>query len=241
MPLALQHFVQHLSRLPGLGPRSARRLALSLLKHRESQLQPLITHLTTLAQEIIPCSYCGNLDHHSPCSLCQDPARANGQLCIVGDLADLWALERAGIYHGQYFVLGGYLSSLAGRGPDLLGVDKLLARFTPDPLPPNAPLPGGHKTPIEEVILALAPSLEGQTTSHYVIDKITQKLSQAKLTNRHNDLMPPLLTPSPSALTVKFTRLAQGIPMGGELDYLDDGTLSAAFLSRRPLPPPQGL
>lgn len=183
-----------LARLPGLGPRSARRAVLQLLKRREALLVPLGQALLAAAETIKTCSTCGNLDSTEPCALCRDPGRDEGVICVVGDVADLWALERAGALKGRYHVLNGTLSALEGRGPEQIGLDRLLAR---------ARAPGRR-----ELVLALPATVEGQTTAHYIAERLAG-----------------------SGLAV--TRLAQGVPVGGDLDYLDDGTLLAAVKARR--------
>lgn len=188
----LDTLIQLLAKLPGLGPRSARRAALHLIKRRESLLDPLATALAKAAEAIRPCPVCGNLDTVEPCTICRDPERDATAICVVEDLADLWALERTGAFRGRYHVLGGTLSALDGIGPDDLNVERLLARIRP-----------GH-----ELILALNATVEGQTTAHYLADLVAGR-------------------------GVKVSRLAQGVPIGGELDYLDDGTLTAALKARR--------
>jgi recombination protein RecR len=184
-----------LAKLPGLGPRSARRAALALLKKREALLEPLGQAMRDAAAAIRVCGVCGNLDTSSPCALCRDPARDGRLLCVVEDVADLWALERAGVFSGRYHVLGGALSALDGVTPERLNVASLLKRVGEG---------------VDEVILAVNATVEGQTTAHYLMDAL-----------------------APSG--VKITRLAHGVPVGGELDYLDEGTLSAAFKARRGL------
>jgi len=191
----IERLIQLLARLPGLGPRSARRAALTLLKKRELLLEPLAAALSDAAAAITTCETCGNLDTTSPCALCRDPRRDAHVLCIVEDVADLWALERASVFKGRYHVLGGALSALDGVTPERLNVKGLLARVGED---------------VEEVILAMNATVEGQTTAHYLMDTL-----------------------EPTG--VKITRLAHGVPVGGELDYLDEGTLSAAFSARRAL------
>lgn len=192
----IERLVQLLAKLPGLGPRSARRAALTLLKRRESLLDPLAAAMASAASAIRTCSECGNLDTTDPCSLCRDPRREPGVLCVVEDVADLWALERASVFRGKYHVLGGALSALDGVTPDKLNVAKLVERVRA----------GGAG----EIILAMNATVEGQTTAHYLMDSL-------------------------EPLGVKVTRLAHGVPVGGELDYLDEGTLSAAFKARRPI------
>ena len=191
----IERLIQLLAKLPGLGPRSARRAALALLKRREALLEPLALAMRDAASAIRSCEMCGNLDTASPCSLCRDPRRDSHVLCVVEDVADLWALERAGVFRGRYHVLGGALSALDGVTPEKLNLSTLLDRV---------------RNEVEEVILAMNATVEGQTTAHYLIDAL-----------------------QPSG--VKVTRLAHGVPVGGELDYLDEGTLSAAFKARRPL------
>ncbi len=188
----IERLIQLLAKLPGLGPRSARRATLELLKKREALLEPLSQALREAASAILTCEVCGNLDTSSPCSLCRDPRRDSRLLCVVEDVADLWALERAGVFHGRYHVLGGALSALDGITPERLNVAALLARAKE----------------VDEVILAVNATVEGQTTAHYLMDALASS-------------------------GVKVTRLAHGVPVGGELDYLDEGTLSAAFKARR--------
>jgi recombination protein RecR len=189
----IERLIQLLSKLPGLGPRSARRAALALLKKRDTLLEPLAAAMTDAAAAIKPCEICGNLDTKSPCAICSDNRRDSHILCVVEDVADLWALERAGVFRGRYHVLGGALSALDGVTPEKLNVGSLVERV---------------KQGVDEVILAMNATVEGQTTAHYLMDVLTN---------------------------VKVTRLAHGVPVGGELDYLDEGTLSAAFKARRSL------
>ncbi len=190
----IERLVQLLSRLPGLGPRSARRAALVLIKKKESLLQPLAAALEEAGRVIKSCTTCGNLDTSDPCGVCVDPKRDPALLCVVEDVADLWALERAGVFRGRYHVLGGTLSALDGRGPDQLNIGALVERV--------------KAGATREVVLGLNATVEGQTTAHYVTDLI-------------------------APLGVSVTRLAHGVPVGGELDYLDEGTLAAAFAARR--------
>ena len=190
----IERLIQLLAKLPGLGPRSARRAALALLKKREALLEPLSLAMRDAAAAIKTCEVCGNLDTASPCALCRDPRRDSGILCVVEDVADLWALERAGVFHGRYHVLGGALSALDGITPERLNVSSLISRAKA----------------VDEVILAMNATVDGQTTAHYLLDAL-------------------------AASGVKVTRLAHGVPVGGELDYLDEGTLSAAFKARRAL------
>jgi len=192
----VERLIQLLAKLPGLGPRSARRAALTLLKKRESLLEPLAAAMASAADAIKSCSVCGNLDTADPCLLCRDPKRDPKLICVVEDVADLWALERAGVFRGRYHVLGGALSALDGMTPERLNLPSLLERM--------------KKNEIGEVILAMNATVEGQSTAHYLMDAL-------------------------EPLGVKVTRLAHGVPVGGELDYLDEGTLSAAFKARRPL------
>lgn len=191
----IESAIQLLARLPGLGPRSARRLVLHLLKRRETLLAPLTQALTRLEGSIRNCPVCGNLDTVEPCALCADPGRDHGVICVVEEVSDLWALERTRAFRGVYHVLGGTLSALDGVGPEDLGISALVARVRA----------GG----VREVILALNATVDGQTTAHVVTDRL-------------------------AGSGVAVSRLAQGVPLGGELDYLDDGTLTAALKARRP-------
>jgi len=190
----IDRLMQLLARLPGLGPRSARRAALDLLKKGESAMAPLADALRDAAENITACSACGNLDTSDPCHICTDPRRAKNTLCVVEEVADLWALERAN-YGGQYHVLGGVLSALDGVGPEDLSIASLVSRAGQDD--------------ITEVILAMNATVDGQTTAHYITDRLTD-------------------------CGVSVTRLAHGVPVGGELDYLDDGTLAQAMKARQP-------
>ena len=193
---AIDNLIQLLAKLPGLGHRSARRAALHLLKRREALMAPLAAALEEAARAVRPCAECGNLDSADPCTICTDVKRDPAMLCVVEEVADLWALERAAAYRGRYHVLGGRLSALDGVGPEQLAVQKLVERARdPD---------------VKEVILALSATVDGQTTAHYLTDRL-------------------------AGLPVSVTRLAHGVPLGGELDYLDDGTLTAALKARRPL------
>lgn len=185
-----------LARLPGLGPRSARRAVLWLIKRRESALPALLEALAQVQESLVECSTCGNVDTASPCGICADPRRDSRSLCVVEDVADLWALDRAHLFTGRYHVLGGRLSALEGIRPEDLTIDRLLARVAH----------GG----IDEVVLAMNATLEGQTTAHYLADRL-------------------------EAYPVRLTQLAHGLPVGGELDYLDEGTLAQALRARRPL------
>ncbi len=188
----LDTLIQLLARLPGLGPRSARRAALYLLKRRDQAMLPLAAAMSAAAAAVRPCSVCGNLDTSDPCAICRDPERDRAAICVVEDVSDLWALERTGAFRGRYHVLGGTLSALDGIGPGELNIGPLMARLGPD----------------IELILALSATVEGQTTAHYLADRA-------------------------AATGARISRLAQGVPIGGELDYLDEGTLTAALKSRR--------
>jgi len=200
----IERLIQLLARLPGLGPRSARRAVLQMMKRPETLMLPLAESLRRTAESIRPCSLCGNLDTVEPCAICRDPERDRTTICTVQEVGDLWAIERSGAYKGLYHVIGGTLSALDGRGPDQLNIAGLIARI--------APTENGSstaETQVNEVILALGATVDGQTTAHYIADRL-------------------------AASGVAVTRLAQGVPVGGELDYLDDGTLSTALRARRP-------
>lgn len=192
----IERLIQLLGRLPGLGPRSARRVALHLLKKREALMQPLSTALADAALAIKPCTNCGNLDTTDPCSICADPKRDNGLICVVEDVGDLWAMERGRIFSGRYHVLGGTLSALDGVGPEELNIASLVRRVGAEG--------------VREVIVATNATVDGQTTAHY----LAERLGEAG---------------------VPLTRLAHGVPVGGELGWLDDGTLATAFKARRAL------
>lgn len=185
-----------LARLPGLGPRSARRAVLHLLKKRETALSPLLRALEAVEARLSTCSRCGNVDTADPCGVCSDPRRDAALLCVVEEVADLWALDRARLFPGRYHVLGGRLSALEGVRPEDLGIESLAARVAQ----------GG----IDEVVLAMNATLEGQTTAHYLAERL-------------------------AAFPIRLTQLAHGLPVGGELDYLDEGTLSQALRARRPV------
>ncbi len=189
----IERLIQLLARLPGLGPRSARRAALHLVKKREQLLSPLADALALARERITICSECGNIDTSDPCAICRDPRRDESVLVVVADVGDLWALERAGALNARYHVLGGVLSALDGVRPEDLSLDRLVARAGD----PN----------LREVILALNATVEGQATAHFVTDRLAH-------------------------LPIRVTRLAHGVPVGGELDYLDEGTLAAAIRSR---------
>ena len=190
----IEDVIKLLSRLPGLGPRSARRAALHLLKSRESLMQPLAGALGTAAAVIRTCPVCNNLDTLSPCAVCSNPARDASVICVVEDVSDLWAIERTGTFRGYYHVLGGTLSALDGIGPEDLAIPKLVTRA-------RAP-------EVTEVIVALNATIDGQTTAHYLTDAL-------------------------DGSGVAVSQLAHGIPIGGEIDYLDDGTLTTALKSRK--------
>ena len=185
-----------LSRLPGLGPRSARRAVLWLIKRRETALVQLLDALAAVRQALVECQVCGNVDTSDPCGICSDPRRDQRALCVVEEVADLWALDRARLFTGRYHVLGGRLSALDGIRPEDLAIDRLLRRIGE----------GG----IDEVLLAMNATLEGQTTAHYIAEKL-------------------------EGYPVRVTQLAHGLPVGGELDYLDEGTLAQAIRARRPV------
>lgn len=192
----LQRVIDLVGKLPGLGPRSARRVALQLLKRKDALLIPLAEALAEAAKKITKCSTCGTWDTTDPCTVCAASNRDLSVICVVQDVPDLWALERAGSFKGRYHILGGVLSALDGVGPDELNLDNLVMRAS--------------QPEVKEVILALSATVDGQTTAHYISDRLEH-------------------------LDVKISRLAQGVPMGGELDHLDDGTLTAALMSRRSL------
>ena len=191
----IERLIALLAKLPGLGPRSARRVALHLLKKREALMGPLADALADAADKIAACSTCGNLDVSDPCAICAAPGRDQAVICVVETVGDIWALERAAAFKGRYHVLGGVLSPLDGIRPEDLNIGKLLDRAG-DPV-------------VTEIVLALNATVDGQTTAHYLADRL-------------------------DGLAVEITSLARGVPVGGELDYLDDGTLTAAFKSRRP-------
>jgi len=190
----IQRLIDLMARLPGLGPRSARRAVFALVKRREALLRPLAAALADVAAHAQLCRECGNLDTAPVCALCRDPTRDQGMLCVVEEVGDLWAMERGGAFRGRYHVLGGVLSALDGVGPEALGIPRLAQRAA------------GAR----EVILALNATVDGVTTAHYIADTL-------------------------APLGVTVTSLAQGVPVGGALDYLDDGTISAALRARRAL------
>lgn len=190
----LNILIKMLGSLPGLGNRSARRIALHLLMNRSGLMMPLADMLKRAAEEIKTCSTCGNLDIHDPCALCQDSKRDQTKICVVSQVSDLWAIERTSAYKGQYHILGGLLSALDGIGPDQLSINKLIAR--------------ANDTQPEEIILALSATVDGQSTAHFITDHLTDYKGT-------------------------ITHLAHGVPVGGELDYLDDGTITTALRSRK--------
>jgi recombination protein RecR len=192
----IERLISLLAKLPGLGPRSARRSALALLKKRDALLRPLALAMAEAAERVKTCEVCGSLDTINPCAVCADPGRDGGLLCVVEDVGALWALERGGSYRGRYHVLGGLLSALDGRGPEALRAAELAARAAGDG--------------VREVILALPATVDGQTTAHYLTERL-------------------------SASGLPVTSLARGVPVGGELDWLDDGTIAQALRARRPL------
>ncbi len=192
----IEGLTKALARLPGLGPRSARRAVLHLMKRRESALEPLLAALEQVAANLSTCSTCGNLDTNNPCAICRDTRRDDRLLCVVEEVADLWALDRSRLFPGRFHVLGGRLSALEGIRPEDLAIDALVARLSA----------GG----IDEVVLAMNATLEGQTTAHYLAERLEQ-------------------------FPVRLTQLAHGLPVGGELDYLDEGTLAQALRARRPV------
>jgi recombination protein RecR len=192
----IERLIALLSKLPGLGPRSARRSALALLKKRDQLLRPLALAMAEAAERVKSCSVCGALDTTDPCAICSDQSRDQALICVVEEVGALWALERGGSFRGRYHVLGGLLSALDGRGPEALRTAELLDRVAA----------GG----VREVILALPATVDGQTTAHYLTDRL-------------------------AASGASVTSLARGVPVGGELDWLDDGTIAQALRARRPL------
>lgn len=191
----IERLIQLLSKLPGLGPRSARRAVLQLIQKKETLLAPLTLAMAEAVEKACICSTCGNADTQDPCTICRDNKRDPSTICVVEDVGDLWALERASVHKGRYHVLGGVLSALDGVGPNDLNIGALIARV--------------EQGEVKEVILAMNATVDGQTTAHYITDRL-------------------------AGLDVAVSRLAHGVPVGGELDYLDDGTLAAAMKSRRP-------
>ncbi len=192
----IDRLIQHLGKLPGLGPRSARRVVLHLIKRRESLLTPLIRALRDVSEGIRVCGQCGNIDTIDPCTICSGPKRDHSMICVVEDVADLWALERTVAYRGLYHVLGGTLSALDGVGPEDLKMPVFLDRV--------------RNEKVTEVVLALSATVDGQTTAHYIAERLVDQ-------------------------NVSVTAIAHGVPVGGELDYLDEGTLTTALRARRPV------
>ncbi len=192
----IDQLIQLLAKLPGLGPRSARRAALHLINRKDSLLQPLAQAMSQAAESVQTCEICGNLDSSQPCAICRDERRDPSVICVVESVADLWALERSGVFKGRYHILGGTLSALDGVGPEDLNVPGLIAR-------------AGEEA-VTEVILATNATVDGQTTAHYLAERLED-------------------------CGVKISGLAHGVPVGGELDYLDDGTLATALGARRPV------
>lgn len=192
----LEILVRQLAALPGLGSRSAKRIALHLLSAKGNKLASLIAALEEASKSIVTCNVCGNLDSSDPCRVCRDPARDKATLCVVAGVADLWAVERTGAYKGQYHVLGGVLSALDGVGPDQLTIDQFLSRL--------------RTGQVREVVLALSATVDGQSTAHYLIDHM-------------------------EGIPLHITRLAHGVPVGGALEFLDDGTIATALKSRASL------
>jgi recombination protein RecR len=190
----IDRLIQLFAKVPGLGPRSARRAVLKLLQAPEARMLPLAQALTAAARAVKHCAQCGNLDSTNPCAICTDPRRDRAMICVVETVADLWALERAGVHHGLYHVLGGTLSALGGTGPDDLNIQPLLTRVA--------------EGEAREVILALSATVDGAATSHFLTDRLVES-------------------------GVEVTRVAQGVPIGGALDVLDDGTLATALRARR--------
>ena len=191
----LDHLISLLSKIAGLGPRSARRAALQLIKKKDSLMRPLAGALSDVAENVHPCVNCGNLDVENPCHICESSKRDNSQICVVEDVSDLWALERSGSFRGLYHVIGGTLSALDGVGPSDLNISALIER---------ASIPE-----LKEIIIATNATVDGQATAHYIMEQL-------------------------KSFDITISRLAHGVPIGGELDYLDDGTLTTALNSRRP-------
>ncbi|MEM6848225.1 MAG: recombination mediator RecR [Pseudomonadota bacterium] len=191
----IEALISLLAKLPGLGPRSARRAALHMVKKRDTVLEPLASALQLVGENVCVCSVCGNIDTSDPCTICLDATRDPSVLIVVEDVADLWALERAGVMKARYHVLGGAISALDGTGPEDIGIPALVQRAS--------------EPAVREVLLAMNATVEGQTTAHYITERL-------------------------EALDVTVSRLASGVPIGGELDYLDEGTLAAAIHQRRP-------
>lgn len=193
-PREIETLIEMMSRLPGLGPRSARRAVLHLIKKRGALMSPLAESMRNVAASARECLHCGNIGTSDICAICADDRRANGEICVVEDVADLWAMERSQVFKGRYHVLGGTLSALDAVGPDELRIPRLIDRVDSES--------------ITEIILALNATIDGQTTAHYIADQLETR--------------------------VNVTSLAKGVPIGGELDYLDDGTITAALKARKP-------
>lgn len=191
----IEALIDLMARLPGLGPRSARRAVLTMIRKRALLLSPLADQMTRVAATARECLNCGNVGTSDICDICSDDRRANGEICVVEDVADLWAMERSGVFKGRYHVLGGTLSALDAIGPDDLSIPRLVSRVETEN--------------VTEIILALNATVDGQTTAHYIADQLENR--------------------------VRLSSLAQGVPIGGELDYLDDGTISAAMRARKPV------
>ena len=192
----IEQLIAQMAKLPGLGPRSARRAVLHLIKKRDNLLLPMSDALERVAKTARKCTQCGNIGNSDICDICSESKRENGQICVLSDVADLWAMERTGLFKGRYHVLGGALSALDGIGPEELHIPQLLDRIKLEN--------------VSEVILALNATIDGQTTAHYIAEQLEN-------------------------LNISVTSLAQGVPVGGELDYLDDGTISAALNARKSL------
>jgi recombination protein RecR len=202
----IERLIALLAKLPGLGPRSARRAALQLLKRREQLLIPLAAAMAETAEKVVSCSVCGTPDTRDPCSICSDPHRDNGLICVVEEAGSLWAMERSGAFRGKYHVLGGLLSALDGIGPEALRVAELVGRARAGNATGGTNGEGGA---VREVVLALPATVDGQTTAHYLAERL-------------------------SGSGVEVTSLARGVPVGGDLDWLDDGTIVQALRARRP-------
>lgn len=190
----LTNLIKIISKLPSLGPRSARRIALHLIKNKEGVMNPLLNSLNLVSQNIKNCQNCGNLDTQTTCSICQNPKRDNSIICVVEEVSDLWAIEKANIFQGRYHVLGGVLSAMSGVGPNDLNIDSLVEKIK-------------ENSEIKELIIATNPTIDGQTTAYYLSEVLKES-------------------------DIKLSKLAHGIPIGGELDYLDEGTLDIALKSR---------
>lgn len=206
----LSQLIRRLSRLPGLGPRSAQRAALYLLRHRETQMRQLATELNQVARQYQDCQQCGNLDLQDICGICSDARRDRRRICVLEDISDLWAMERAGIFNGTYHILGGTLNALDGIGPEDLGIKKLLNRLEALPTDAVESYSGNNTEEQPEIILATSATVDGQTTAYYIAERLQD-------------------------LPVLVSRLAHGMPVGGELNYLDDGTLAQAMKARTKL------